>query len=61
MLYEVITEQTLNQLLVEIEKNPESKNLRVAFLIDEAHRSHRITSYNVCYTKLLRFAPRRSV
>lgn len=35
----VTTQQKFAWVLEEIEKNPELKNLRVAFLIDEAHRS----------------------
>jgi type I restriction enzyme, R subunit len=35
----VTTQQKFAWVLDEIEKNPELKNLRVAFLIDEAHRS----------------------
>ncbi len=35
----VTTQQKFVWILEEIEKNPELKNMRVAFLIDEAHRS----------------------
>jgi type I restriction enzyme R subunit len=35
----VTTQQKFAWVLEEIQKNPELKNLRVAFLIDEAHRS----------------------
>jgi len=35
----VTTQQKFAWVLEEIEKNPELKKLRVAFLIDEAHRS----------------------
>jgi type I restriction enzyme R subunit len=35
----VTTQQKFAWVLVEIEKNPDLKSLRVAFLIDEAHRS----------------------
>ena len=35
----VTTQQKFAWVLEEIEKNPELKSLRVAFLIDEAHRS----------------------
>lgn len=35
----VTTQQKFNWIMEELEKNPELKKLRVAFLIDEAHRS----------------------
>ena len=38
----VTTQQKFAWVLEEIEKNPELKNLRVAFLIDEAHRRRKV-------------------
>ena len=51
MLYEVITKNKITEFVVDHNYSPS------AFSFEPYDCNIRITSYNVCYTKLLRFIP----
>ena len=56
MLYEVITGKTQLAGVVDIEATGGAFHIKAASM--ETKQKYRITSYNVCYTKLLRTAQR---